>query len=123
MGLVGQALGPRLEFVGAAARLVGILQLAQVAQGGQFLRVVDQLTDPRGRVQPGLEQAGDVRQGLADAGQDLVETGAVEFQPVMYLVQGASSQMSATAPDSCTQAWNGESAASSSSLWLMLSTR
>ncbi|MNI51065.1 hypothetical protein D3C73_1057670 [compost metagenome] len=35
----------------------------------------------------------------------------------------SSSQMSATAPDSCTQAWNGFSAAPSSSLWRMLSTR
>ncbi|KAG1270230.1 hypothetical protein G6F65_013271 [Rhizopus arrhizus] len=31
MGLVGQALGPGFEFVGAAARLVGILQFAQAS--------------------------------------------------------------------------------------------
>ncbi len=47
MGLVGQPLGPRFEFVGATACLVGILQFAQVAQGGQLLRVVDQLAHPQ----------------------------------------------------------------------------
>ncbi|MCZ7846023.1 hypothetical protein LRB28_21695, partial [Stenotrophomonas maltophilia] len=36
-----------------------------------------------------IEQAGDVGQGLADAGQHLVEARAVQLQAVVHLLQGA----------------------------------
>ncbi|MNS67782.1 hypothetical protein D3C72_1010430 [compost metagenome] len=89
MGLVGQALGTGLEFIGATAGLVGILQFAQVAQGCELLGVVDQLAHAGRRIQAVLEQAGDVRQRIADPGQDLVEAGTVQLQPVVDLLQGA----------------------------------
>ncbi|MNV23670.1 hypothetical protein D3C71_1146970 [compost metagenome] len=88
VGLLGQAVGARLEFVGALPGQGGILHFAQVAQGGQLLGVVDQLLHARGREQGGLEQGADVGQGFADAGQHLVELRAVQVQDGVDLLQG-----------------------------------